>query len=167
MRQRIASWIISLANRPQDFTIYRRGAPQLLRWWLIPRNRGCNLYLHHFIGSDEAAALHDHPWHNLSLILSGRYFEHTIRAGGVHAMKERRAGQMAVRSPWTAHRVEMAPGEDCWSLFITGPKLRSWGFHCESGWRHWCSFVDARDSGVTGTGCLGEEEYARVKEASG
>ena len=165
--EHLLHWLMARTEerRPPDFIIYRRGVPQLLRWYIIPRNRVCNLYLHHFVGSDEDAALHDHPWHNLSVLLSGRYVEHTIRAGGVHVKTERRAGDIVARTPWTAHRVELEPGEETWSLFITGPKLRSWGFHCAGGWKHWRSFVDARDGGVIGAGCLGEEEYSRLSSS--
>jgi hypothetical protein len=57
-----------------------------------------------------------------------------------------------IRSPRSAHRVELTTGP-CWSLFITGPVIRSWGFHCQQGWRHWKEFVDQRDSGQVGKGC--------------
>jgi hypothetical protein len=54
------------------------------RWWVIPRNKFFNIYLHHFLHSDDDRALHDHPWWNVSILLrSGSYVEHTIAAGGV------------------------------------------------------------------------------------
>lgn len=140
--------------RQPDFTIYNSlGDPYLRRWWLIPRNRWFNVYLHCFLASDDERALHDHMYFNLSFILEGRYTEHTIRAGGIHRAVEYRAGQVKFRSPWTAHRIEIKPGEACWSLFITGPRMRQWGFHCPNGWRHWADFVDDRDIGKTGKGC--------------
>ena len=46
-----------------DFVV---GAYQLERWWLIPRNRFLNVYLHRFDHSDEDRALHDHMYLNLS-----------------------------------------------------------------------------------------------------
>jgi hypothetical protein len=51
--------------------------PYLTRWHLIPRNRWLNLYLHKFVHGDDERALHDHPWASASLILEGRYIEHT------------------------------------------------------------------------------------------
>lgn len=49
----------------------------LWRWHIIPRNRWFNLYLHKFAHGDDDRALHDHPWVSASLILDGRYREHT------------------------------------------------------------------------------------------
>lgn len=45
----------------------------------------------------------------------------------------------------------------CWTLFITGPKVREWGFHCPKGWRHWRDFCgvptgEARGDEI-GKGC--------------
>ena len=52
-----------------------------------------------------------------------------------------------------AHRLELIDDEPVWSLFITGPIIREWGFHCPKGWRHWKEFVDSRDIGQVGRGC--------------
>lgn len=140
------------ASRPPDFVIRHGETPYLSRWFLIPRNRVFNLYLHRFDADDEDRALHDHPWFNVSVLLEGSYREHSIRAGGVHASVERSAGAIKFRSPWAAHRIELTT-RPTWTLFITGPVLRTWGFHCPNGWRRWKEFVDERDSGKVGRGC--------------
>lgn len=51
--------------------------PYLTRWHVLPRNKWLNVYLHRFVHGDDDRALHDHPWHSASLILDGRYIEHT------------------------------------------------------------------------------------------
>jgi hypothetical protein len=113
----------------------------LVRWFVVPKNRFCNIYLHKFIRDDEDRALHDHPWWNLSLPLREGYIEHTIDAGGVHKRTEIRPGTLKLRAPWHAHRVELHKDIACgepiasWSLFITGPVVRGWGFHCPGEWR--------------------------------
>lgn len=141
-------------RREPDFIVGGRRNPYLRRWWLLPRNRFFNVYLHQFLRSDEDRALHDHPWVNLSILLRGRYVEHTIAAGGVHRRVERRAGDIKLRAARSAHRLEIAPGETCWTLFITGPVVRQWGFHCASGWVHWRVFTNPADGGATvGRGC--------------
>ncbi|SID67872.1 Protein of uncharacterised function (DUF550) [Mycobacteroides abscessus subsp. abscessus] len=48
-------------------------APYLLRWYVIPRNRWLNIYLHKFLRDDDDRALHDHPWWFVSLMLWGQY----------------------------------------------------------------------------------------------
>jgi hypothetical protein len=104
------------------------------RWFVIPKNRFFNIYLHRFLRSDDDRALHDHPWWNISILLLGKYTEHTIDAGGIHHREERVAGAVKCRGAKSAHRIELTDGY-CWSLFITGPVVREWGFHCPTGWR--------------------------------
>lgn len=139
-------------KRPPDFVIGGADKPYVRRWWIIPRNRWFNIYLHQFLRSDDDRALHDHPWGNVSLLLAGEYTEHTIAAGGVAHRAVYKSGNLKFRRAKAAHRVELHAGE-CWSLFITGPIVREWGFHCPAGWRPWKEFVDQRDSGAIGRGC--------------
>lgn len=142
---------ISLSRDP-DFIIGGADNPYLMRWFVIPRNYIFNIYLHRFLRSDDDRALHDHPWFNFSLLLWGEYTEHTIPAGGVQRRIIYRAGDLKFRSAWYAHRVELHAGP-CWSLFVTGPRLRHWGFHCPAGWRHWREFTAPHNTGEIGKGC--------------
>lgn len=140
------------ATRYPDAVIGNTSDAYMKRWWVIPRNRFFNIYLHHFLRSDDDRALHDHPWLNCSILLAGRYTEHTIAAGGVNSRIVYAAGAVKFRGAKYAHRVELTDGP-CWSLFITGPIMREWGFHCPAGWRPWKQFVDEKDSGKIGRGC--------------
>jgi hypothetical protein len=140
-------------QRGPDFIIGGHDNPYLLRWFLIPRNRFFNIYLHCFLRSDDDRALHDHPWANMSILLRGRYVEHTVAAGGIQHRRELAAGTVRVRlSGRFAHRVELVDGE-CWTIFITGPRYRQWGFHCPKRWVHWKEFTNPADSGAIGPGC--------------
>lgn len=144
---------VAFARAP-DVYIGGRENTYLERWHVIRRNPVFNIYLHHFKRSDDDRALHDHPWINLSILLSGAYTEHTIKAGGVHVKTVRTEGAIKFRMPWHAHRIELTHG-DCWTLFITGPRLRRWGFHCPAGWVWWKNFVAIEEGGVSliGRGC--------------
>lgn len=95
-----------------------------------------------------------HTSASCSIILRGRYLEHTIAAGGVHHARHLFAGDFAVRTSGRhAHRIELDDGP-CWTLFLTGPRYRQWGFHCpERGWVHWRRFTAADDPGAIGRGC--------------
>jgi hypothetical protein len=141
-------------RRAPDVVIGGHDNPYLRRWFVIPRNRFFNVYLHEFLRSDDDRALHDHPWVNCSVLLRGGYVEHTIAPGGIHVRTERWAGSVAFRmSGKTAHRIELPYGP-CWTLFITGPRYRSWGFHCpEQGWVRWDRFTAPNDPGSIGPGC--------------
>lgn len=139
-------------RRHPDVVIGGKENSYMWRWWLIPRNRFFNIYLHHFLRSDDDRALHDHPWWNLSILLDGRYVEHTIDAGGINRHTERRAGEWKFRRAEAAHRIELVDGP-CWTLFITGPRLRDWGFHCRKGWVRWQDFTKPENPGEIGRGC--------------
>jgi hypothetical protein len=152
--------IESAQQTAPDFVIGGSDRPYLLRWWLIPRNPFLNVYLHCFLRSDDDRALHDHPWlFNASRYLKGVCTEHTIRAGGILVRSPRREGQWKFRWGASPHRIELAPavGEacwPCWTLFITGPRVRQWGFYCmERGWIHWKRFTADDDKGAVGKGC--------------
>lgn len=144
-------------QRPPDFTVGPKDKVYLQRWFIIPRNFIFNIYYHQFLHSDDDRALHDHMYFNLSILLKGCYIEHTIKAGGIHKQRLRIAGTWSgikFRAPWTAHRLELVDGTPCETMFITGPRMRRWGFHCPKGWRHWKEFVAASPSDNTiGKGC--------------
>lgn len=99
------------------------------------------VYLHRFHRGDEDKALHNHPWRwALSLVLTGGYSEER-RVGGAFVV------QHIVRPlsfNWIGHddfhRVDLLEA-DCWTLFISGPKVSSWGF-----WdRHTGEFIPWRE----------------------
>lgn len=140
--------------REPDFIIGPHDAPYLRRWWVIPRNRFCNVYLHNMLRDDDDRALHDHPWWNVSIILKGGYLEWLSHRGDPVNCIWRGPWSFVFRKPTCAHRLTTGQGTGpSWSLFITGPIVRQWGFHCPKGWRIWTEFVDARDSGQIGKGC--------------
>lgn len=151
-----------------------RDEPYLVRWFIIPHNKWFNLYLHKFCRSDDDRALHDHPWASCSIILKGMYMEHVPITRGeelpesftLTTYRVKKAGSVTFRRAVQAHRIELFvknfdKKRDCfvppkerpvWTLFMTGPKTRSWGFHCPQGWRHWREFTDESGNGI-GKGC--------------
>jgi hypothetical protein len=161
----LTAWAYSyMSSRAPDVIIGPVDEPYLLRWWVVPKNAGANIYLHQFLRSDEDRALHDHPSDNASLVLAGGYMEHT--PDGVY---HRQPGDFVQRRATDSHRVELlaAPidlghgnvGEQlvpAVSLFITQGKRREWGFWCDDGvtrrWVHWKDFVSV-ESGGKGLGC--------------
>lgn len=139
------TWAAAQMERAPDFVI---GDNYLRRWWIVPRNYGCNVYLHEILHSDDDRALHDHPWDNTSYLLDGSYIEVTAAGEVAHE-----AGATVHRKATDAHRLVIPEGGRAISLFMTGPAVRDWGFHCPQGWRPWREFVDARDTGKVGRGC--------------
>lgn len=183
------------ARRDPDFVIGADapGGAYMRRWYLTPwrhwqgRLRGMarrrptwarrlyawaggllpNLYLHQFLRDDDDRALHDHPSWSASLILDGRYIEHTIAAGGIHQRRIYRAGSLRCMAMHHAHRIALCRDRrwiagsglvqepmPCWTLFLMGPTVRNWGFHCpQRGWVPWQRFTSAGRSGEIGSGC--------------
>ena len=138
-------------DRAPDVVIGPVDDPYMLRWWLIPRNEVFNIYYHRVLHSDDDRALHDHPWPSFSLLVSGILCERT--KDGLRVILP---GQCVFRTPQMAHRLELIGDEAAETLFITGPRVRDWGFHCPKGWVHWRDFVGA-NPGEIGRGC-GEME---------
>jgi len=108
------------------------------------------IFLHKFERSDWEEELHNHPWDSsLSFILAGGYSEERRVTESVRVPSEdfdysamfRYEHKMLdtikrrVCKPFTFnhitvedfHRVDLLE-EDCWTIFITGKKLQSWGF---------------------------------------
>ncbi len=144
-------------SRDPDFIIGRAQGPgerdYIRRWWIVPRNDLSNTYLHLTQRDDEDRALHDHPWPSRSVIIAGGYLE--VTPDGTF---ERNPGDVIEREAEAAHRLVLkrdAEGQPIpsISLFITGAKVRDWGFHCPNGWVPWREFVDDADSGKVGKGC--------------
>lgn len=135
--------------REPDFVIGDPSEPYIRRWYVIPRNRWFNIYLHQILHSDDDRALHDHPWWNVSIILKGSYLE--VTGAGKRLM--RRRGNVVFRLAKTAHRLEVRDHSSCWSLFLTGSATRIWGFHCPKGWIPWTEFTAPGAKGQIGAGC--------------
>ena len=91
------------------------------RWHVIPRNPWVNIYLHHFLKPDAGRHLHDHPWWSVSIRLWGWYTERT--EDGIRTPRF-----IQIRRPTDAHRIDWICRRGCWTLFLTGPVVRRWGF---------------------------------------
>jgi hypothetical protein len=146
---------------------WRKIAHRIIR--LVP-----GAYLHKFLRDDDDRALHDHPWWSLSIIICGAYIEHlqdgSRRFCNRWSITFRRAKhrhrielynnvwvKKKVNGEWVDIHYKKMPA---WTIFITGPKIREWGFWCPSYWTgentrfiHWKKFVSATDRGNIGRGC--------------
>jgi len=109
----------------------------LRRWKLFPRNKVFNIYLHQILLSDERV-YHDHRYASLSFVLKGRMME-SIYPDRVRLVKPWRA---YYRGSTLLHFLNLLPEEPLrifgekpvWTLFITGPEVKRWGFMTEQGW---------------------------------
>lgn len=150
-----------LRKRTADFVIRSNDEPVMSRWYLIPRNRWFNIYLHRLDGADPQP-VHDHPWASCSIMLKGERWEwvpsnpltkwevgqwaHPVakeysaylraaKAARYQVLRKclRGPGSIIFRRATDAHRLETIGGPS-YSLFITGPVVREWGFWLPDGW---------------------------------
>ena len=131
-RKILGSW------RDPDFTISPSGTPYLYRWYIIPRNEISNIYFHIQVSDDFGREMHDHPYDNCSVILAGGYWEYFDRyptSGTIsnHISVPRNPGDVIFRPATAAHRLVLLDRPYSMSLFITGPKIRDWGFWTPNG----------------------------------
>ncbi len=150
-------WADRVMRRDPDVVI---GKSYMTRWYVIPRNRWFNIYLHKFSGSD-GRLLHDHPWHSLSYTVRGCFAEYYL------GRNKRELTRMVLPADWTyrnakhLHRLEV-PAEYCPDLpkpvtfFMTGPIIRMWGFACPQGWRPYRDLKRTQIDGRVETAGCGE-----------
>jgi hypothetical protein len=147
-------WVKGWLSGKPHFIIGGADNPYLLRWYILPRNRFFNVYLHKFMRDDEDRALHDHPWWFASLMLRGSYDEVQD-----YCVEHRHAPSIAYRCATHRHRVVLMRDEQdkpipCWTLILTGRVSRVWGFWCAGkGFVPWMQFVAPHDVGAVGRGC--------------
>lgn len=131
LRERFALYLLTKIKKhfegmDPDVTV---GDNYLRRWHLIPENKFFNVYYHEIRASDLGRHLHDHPYWFSSFILEGGYYEHTV-----NGKIDRGAGTLNLHSQNFLHRLEMKDSNGANTIFITGPKIKQWGFMTENGW---------------------------------
>lgn len=130
----------------REITAGGEGSPYLTRWYLFPKWIPWSLYLHRFTGGDKRV-YHDHPWWSLSFILRGGYIEHAPRAMPVtrktnDISQEYKPGRFIFRKATHTHWVDLREGRTAWTLFLTGRRVREWGFHDpKKGWVKWSEYL--------------------------
>jgi hypothetical protein len=138
--------------REPDEVLAPGGEPYIYRWHLIPRRKvGGNVYLHLQVQDDPDRPLHDHPWKNQSVILSGGYHEVYQEYPPHGEIKQRVVlkGDTVHRTEEEAHRLHLLPEQPySISLFSTGPVLREWGFW--TGDSTWVPYTAIREAGPDG-----------------
>lgn len=102
---------------------------EFTRFQLV-KTRWGNVYLHRLWCPNTHPNCHDHPWSFWTLLLKGGYLEFHVDSDlqddGIWV--RRKPGQFLYRPAEWSHNV-VTPFGVSWSLVLTGPKEREWGFH--------------------------------------
>ena len=125
-------WLKRLCSGKPHFVIpYPNGDVYMRRWYLVPRNKWLNVYLHNIVRSDYAEELHDHPWNTVSILLTGDMEEIYSKIPQYKWSRKSRTVPRfwpIFRKAELAHRLLVHINRPVWTIFITGPKRRKWGF---------------------------------------
>lgn len=116
-----------VAKRPTRL-IEVAGQPYLARVYLWHCG-GWRLYLHYFINEDGDRHLHDHPFHGLSVVMSGGYTEErmTLLSMPEPLFRVRKVRFFNWIPARVFHRIASTqPGT--WTLFLNSPHFKRWGF---------------------------------------
>lgn len=136
-----------------DITRNTDGTGELyLRRYFLLRSKLGNVYLHNIVRCDKDPDPHDHPWDFVSVLLRGGYEEfvydrHATCSIDVGrdalwplARAWRYAPSFAFRRAETVHQIKQVR-PNTWSLVITGPIARRWGFWPNAEWQHWRAYL--------------------------
>lgn len=136
------------------------GSLYMDRWYILYFPRLFSIRLHHIVRPDMDRWPHDHPWSFLSIILRGGYREETCTPATFQKDSHNRwvPHDYVHRKRWNwknntdLHRITRfdRPGGS-WTLVITGPEQRDWGFMTGDGW------ISRKEFGLGGTNDYGPE----------
>lgn len=113
LHHRLVAAADRITARPHDYAVptFREG--YLLGWMVDCAEWQTKVVVHRLVHAPVADVEHDHEWDSASVILRGRYIEHTKE--GSFTRTER---QMIFRRDYEPHRLELFPAESCTTLFL-------------------------------------------------
>jgi hypothetical protein len=124
----------------QDWIGYE-DCPYMNRW-ILWFGLG-TLRVHRFMRDDEDRDLHDHPWAFVTIPLQ-TYHEAVTVSGeasdSLRTLRTVRRFRPHFRRAKHRHSVKLIT-RPTWTIVITGPKTRSWGFWRHGEFVHWRTWV--------------------------
>lgn len=156
LKSKVVDALIRRAKRTPYMHLYHAdGTPYMERYWLL-ESRWLSIKVHHICSPDYDRHMHDHPWWFASLILRGWYWEERPAFnppvfgpdGREHSIGEiRTPGSIAFRRLGARHYITNVSDGGVWSLFVTGPRAKKWGFYTEDGWVYWKDYPSCHAAG--------------------
>jgi len=107
----------------------RYAMPKFLRTAL--KRLGFTAYLHRFVSSDSERNVHDHPWPwAIAFVLTGRYIEQRVTGLDIENgwISKLQTIRWFNRLGSLDFHCITKPQPNTWTLFIHGPRTKSWGF---------------------------------------
>lgn len=111
---------------PPTHELGPEGNEHLLRWHVVRDPAKGNVYVHATLKSDPDPEMHCHPFDNMTIVIDG-----AVREITPDIERTLLPGDVVMRQAHDRHRLEV--DGPAITLFITGPKIRDWGFHDATG----------------------------------
>jgi hypothetical protein len=133
-------------------TVFMNTNGPLLTVWRFLKIGRLSFCVHKFDQADEDPDCHDHPFHFVTLILKGGYFEEMhhlpFKRVYINRVFPRYRWSLLFRKATCLHRVHMLMGnKPCWTLCIKWDAKCTWGFMTKNGWQHWKTYI--KNKGLT------------------
>ncbi len=109
--------------------IKSRAGIVVFRRWRLCQSKWCNVMLHNIKRADTDAHCHNHPWSFISIVLKGGYDEKTPKG-----INPRKLFSVAYNKATNYHKIEKLHGDSAWTLVITGPTRKEWGYLVNGEW---------------------------------
>lgn len=103
-----------------------------MRRYHVIKTRWFRLRVHHIRLPDEGRHLHDHPFDFATVVIKGRYRE-LLADNRSHPHLP---GRWWFRQAEMPHTVTHVSKGGVWTLVLTGPMRREWGFYVDGFWVH-------------------------------
>lgn len=107
------------------------GQQYMRRWWIV-RTRFFEARIHYTSSADVGEHVHDHPFDFITIVMKGTYDEYLASA----ELVRHRRGVPFFRQAEVAHAIDKISQGGVWSLVLTGPRRREWGFYVDGNWVH-------------------------------
>ena len=92
------------------------------------------IYLHFIYKADEDKHLHDHPWNYTSIVLKGSFVEQRPSGSLLFNVKRLYPGDVVRRKAGEFHKIYALMTPAVYTLFLTGPRIREWGYNVNDTW---------------------------------
>jgi hypothetical protein len=125
------------------YRVHRQGTLWMDRLRLV-QTPWFGVYLHRIHTTDIDPDPHDHPWWFASRVLAGGYTETVFAEDGTCRVRRHDRGSWHKMPITSAHRITDVRGL-LWTLVITGPKVRTWGFWADEGFVPWDRYLATHD----------------------
>lgn len=113
---------------------------EFLKRWRLVQTPWFSIFLHRMQVPDPGIDLHDHPWAFKSLVLVGGYVERWADTRRPWSQSKRHRGRWSLGGIRLdqSHSIDTLDRDPTWTLVITGPTRRRWGFLAgDAGWQDW------------------------------